>query len=62
MIAFVIILGVLVIFQSTLTFQLHQRIKELESAPLDNRARDGKGRFVKDDPATPQNEAYKKRK
>ena len=62
MIAFVIILGVLVIFQSMLTFQLYQRIKELESAPLDNRTRDEKGRFIKDDPNTPQNEAYKKRK
>lgn len=62
MLAFTLILGVLVIFQSFLVFQLLQRIKELESAPLDNRTRDGKGRFVKDDPNTPQNEAYKKRK
>ena len=62
MLAFVIILGTLVVFQSFLVFQLYQRIKELENAPLDNRTRDGRGRFVKDDPNTPQNEAYKKRK
>jgi hypothetical protein len=62
MLAFVIILGVLVVFQSFLVFQLLHRINQLENAPLDNRARDSKGRYVNDKPDTPTNEAYKKRK
>jgi hypothetical protein len=62
MLAFAIILFVIVVFQTVLVVNLYKQIEDLKNTPLDNRARDSKGRFVANDPSTPENEAYKKRK
>jgi len=62
MLAFAILLFVIVVFQTVLILNLYKQLEGLKALPLDNRARNAKGRYVKDDPKTPQNEAYKKRK
>jgi len=62
MLAFAILLFVIVLFQTALIINLYRQIEEIKALPLDNRARNEKGRYVKNDPKTPENEAYKKRK
>jgi hypothetical protein len=62
MIVFLLLMLVIVGVQLYVSWHLYSELKRLKDAPLDNRARDGKGRFVANDPNTPENEAYKKRK
>lgn len=62
MLAFAILLFAIVVFQTALIMSLYRQIEEIKAMPLDNRARNTKGRYVKNDPNTPENEAYKKRK
>lgn len=58
-IIFVLIVSVFVLL--FLTLNLYIRVKALESAPLDNRARNKQGRYVADNPKTKRvNEAYKR--
>jgi hypothetical protein len=59
---FLILMLMVVFVQTHIIMSLHKRVAELENAPLDNRARNARGRFVANDPDTPENEAYKPRK
>ena len=62
MIIFMLILLVIVFVLIKQNYDQHKRIKELENAPLDIRARNERGHYIADDPETPINEAYKPRK
>jgi hypothetical protein len=62
MIIFMLILLVIVFVLIKMNYDQHKYIKELENAPLDTRARNERGHYIADDPATPVNEAYKPRK
>ena len=62
MLTFVGILFAVVLVEMWYINRLLDRVRQLEDAPLDNRARDASGRYVKDNPKTRKNEAYKSRK
>ncbi len=62
MMIFIGVLFLVVLAEVWYINKLLERIRELEDTPLDNRARDAQGKYVKDNPATSKNEAYKKRK
>jgi hypothetical protein len=61
MLTFICILFVVVLAEVWYINRLLDRVRKLEDAPLDNRARDANGRYVKDNPKTRTNEAYKSR-
>jgi len=62
MLMFLVSLFAVVLVEMWYINRLLDRVRQLEDAPLDNRARDANGRYVKDNPKTRTNEAYKSRK
>ena len=61
MLTFVGILFAVVLVEMWYINRLLDRVRQLEDAHLDKRARDASGRYVKDNPKTRTNEAYKSR-